>query len=191
MTALRRSTTHPEPKQKSLTRAHTLHRELEQRQASSGGAATKKASSLASAEELRRRQVEAARLPDGGKQLGSAVAAQLAGRVRLTTVSPMQPLAGGSAMFAPHSALSAGQAQLAPGYTQASWSRRMLTDRWGSDCWCQRTCSAMQLQLVIDSARSRYPERYSQDLSHRHGGQLVGSGRQSGPWLYPGCEHGR
>ena len=113
MTALRRSTTHPEPKQKSLSRAHTLalplhFRELEQRQTSSGAGATKKASSLASAEELRRRQVEAARLPDGGKQLGSAVAAQLAGRVRLTTVSPMQRCGRQSAMFAPHSALSAG-----------------------------------------------------------------------------------
>ena len=83
-------------------------------------------------------------------------------------------------MFAPHSALSVGQAQLAPRYTQASLSRRMLTDRWGSDCWCLRTCSAMQLQLVIDSARSGYPERYSQE-SLAHGGQLVGSGRQSGP----------
>eukprot|EP00964_Phaeocystis_antarctica_P012851 scaffold7040_cov66-Phaeocystis_antarctica.AAC.4 len=62
-------------------------RELEQRQTSSGGA-TKKASSLASAEELRRRQVEAARLPDGGKQLSSAVAAQL---VAEQVDSPMQP----------------------------------------------------------------------------------------------------
>ena len=63
-----------------------------------------------------------------------------------------------------------------------SCSRRMLTVRWGSDCWCLRTCSAMQLQLVIDSARSRYPERNSLE-SPAHGGQLVGSGRQSGPWL--------
>ena len=62
-------------------------RELEQRQTSSGGA-IKKASSLASAEELRRRQVEAARLPDGGKQLSSAVAAQL---VAEQVDSPMQP----------------------------------------------------------------------------------------------------
>jgi len=126
VTALRRSTTHPEPKQKSLSRAHTLalplhFRELEQRQTSSGAGATKKASSLASAEELRRRQVEAARLPDGGKQLGSAVAAQLAGRVRLTTVSPMQPLEGGSAMFAPHSAHSAGYG------SARSWANKLLS----------------------------------------------------------------
>ena len=96
-------------------------------------------------------------------------------------------------MFALHSALSAGprlSSLLAYSWLYTSWSRRMLTVRWGSDCWCLRTCSAMQLQLVIDSARSRYPERYSQE-SLAHGGQLVGSGRQSGPWLYPGCEHGR
>ena len=60
----------------ALSLSLSLFREFEQRQTSSGGA-TKKASSLTSAEELRRRQVEAARLPDGGKQLGSAVAAQL------------------------------------------------------------------------------------------------------------------
>ena len=35
---------------------------------------------------------------------------------------------------------------------------------------------------MIDSERSRYPERYSLE-SPAHGGQLVGSGRQSGPWL--------
>ena len=56
-------------------------------------------------------------------------------------------------------------------------SAHVLTVRWGNDCWCQRTCSVMQLQLVIDSARSRCPERYSLDPP-AHGGQLVGSGRQ-------------
>ena len=72
-------------------------RELEQRQTSSGGA-IKKASSLASAEELRRRQVEAARLPDGGKQLSSAVAAQL---VAEQVDSPMHSLEGSSAVLTP------------------------------------------------------------------------------------------
>ena len=81
-----------------------------------------------------------------------------------------------------HTQLSLPGPGSARSWLYTSWSRRMLTDRWGSDCWCQRTCSAMQLQLVIDSARSRCPERYSLE-SPAHGGQLVGSGRQSGPWL--------
>ena len=55
-------------------------RQLELIQTTSSGGATTKTSPLASAEELRRRQVEVAQLPDGGKQLGSAVAAQLVGQ---------------------------------------------------------------------------------------------------------------
>ena len=81
----------------ALSLSPSLFREFEQRQTSSGGA-TKKASSLTSAEELRRRQVEAARLPDGGKQLGSAVAAQLVAE-HVDTVRCS--LEGSSAMLAP------------------------------------------------------------------------------------------
>ena len=57
-------------------------RQLQLRQTGSGGDAAKKGMqpSLASADEIRRRQAEAARLSDGGKQLGKAVAVQLVGQ---------------------------------------------------------------------------------------------------------------
>ena len=34
-------------------------------------------------------------------------------------------------------------------------SPRALAVRWGSDCWCLRTCSAMQLQLVAIDKQGR------------------------------------
>ena len=87
----------------------------------------------------------------------------------------------------PHTQLSLPGPGSARSWLYTSWSRRMLTDRWGSDCWCQRTCSAMQLKLVIDTAQGRAIQSTTAwSLPH-----TADNSSAQGVSPAPGCEHGR
>ena len=86
----------------------------------------------------------------------------------------------------PHTQLSLPGPGSARSWLYTSWSRRMLTDRWGSDCWCQRTCSAMQLKLVIDTAQGRAIQSTTAwSLPH-----TADNSSAQGVSPAPGCEHG-